>query len=286
MTTTRVIAHIDMDCFYCQVESVRDETLRGIPMAVVQYNPYDCKKVLATDNRKNIGLGSIIAVNYEARARGVKRIMKGQEARKVCPEIVLVTVPTYENKANLTIYRDAGALVVKLIQKTVSIVEKASIDEVYLDITELSKNRLSTIEKETSGSIQEFVNYVRQRAPSRISGADRNEVEKSKKELREGYKNENFDNNDFTDFSFLIDDYSEEDKLLAVGAIIVNEIREQIKSQLGYTCSAGIAPNKLLAKICSSMHKPSIQTIMFRSNIEHIMKTMSIARVPGWVHYC
>ena len=59
-----------MDCFYCQVESTRDETLRDIPMAVVQYNPYDCKKISASENRKNIGLGSIIAVNYEARAKG------------------------------------------------------------------------------------------------------------------------------------------------------------------------------------------------------------------------
>ena len=185
--------------------------------------------------------------------------MRGQEARKVCPEIVLVQVPTYENKANLTIYRDAGSLVVKLIQKTVPIVEKASIDEVYLDITELSKTRLAMIEKETKGSIHEFVNYINKLAPSRLAGADKDEVEKSKKELREGYKNENFVNNDFTDFSFLIDDYNEDDKLIAVGAVIVNEIRNQIKNQLGYSCSAGIAPNKMLAKICSGMHKPGTQ---------------------------
>lgn len=148
MNDKRVVAHIDMDCFYCQVESRLDPSLRGIPMAVVQYNPNDCKKILPSENRKNIGLGSIIAVNYEARACGVKRIMRGNEARKACPDIVLVQVPTYDNKANLTIYRDAGAIVVKCIQKIVSIVEKASIDEVYIDITDLTKSRLIEIEKQ------------------------------------------------------------------------------------------------------------------------------------------
>ena len=53
--------------------------------------------------------GSLIAVSYEARARGVKRNMRGDEARRVCPELELVQVPTAHGKADLQIYRDAGA---------------------------------------------------------------------------------------------------------------------------------------------------------------------------------
>lgn len=45
---------------------------------------------------------SIIAVNYPARARGVTRHMRGDEAKKKCPEIELVKVPCVRGKADLT----------------------------------------------------------------------------------------------------------------------------------------------------------------------------------------
>ena len=56
-----------------QVESRLDPSLVGVPMAVVQYNSWQG--------------GGIIAVSYEARAHGVTRNMRGDEARKKCPEI-------------------------------------------------------------------------------------------------------------------------------------------------------------------------------------------------------
>ncbi len=74
--TDRVVALIDMDCFYCQVEARQDPSLRGKPSAVVQYNTWKG--------------GGIIAVNYEARAFGVTRNMRGQEAKEKCPDIKLV----------------------------------------------------------------------------------------------------------------------------------------------------------------------------------------------------
>ena len=44
----------------------------------------------------------IIAVGYEARACGVTRQMRGDDARKKCPEIKLVQVPEVRGKAELT----------------------------------------------------------------------------------------------------------------------------------------------------------------------------------------
>lgn len=44
----------------------------------------------------------IIAVNYPARTKGVSRHMRGDEAKKKCPEIVLVKVPCVRGKADLT----------------------------------------------------------------------------------------------------------------------------------------------------------------------------------------
>ena len=66
--TERVVSLLDMDCFYCQVEARDDPTLVGVPSAVVQYKDWKG--------------GGIIAVNYEARAKGVSRNMRGDEAKK------------------------------------------------------------------------------------------------------------------------------------------------------------------------------------------------------------
>ena len=279
MNEKRVICHLDLDCYYCQVESVRNPSLNGKPMAVVQYNPNDCKRINPSDNRINIGAGSIIAVNYEARSKGVKRQMRGNEARKACPEIILVQVPTYENKANLTIYRDASAQIVKCIQRSVVLVEKASVDEVYLDITEQTKKRLAEIDK-LYPKRSDFVEYIKANAPSILAGDNESEAERSKKELRDGYKNDST-HHLYTDFSFLLDDDNEDDKMIAVGAVITKEIRNQIL-ELGFTCSAGVTHNKMLSKICSAMNKPNQQTLLFRSSVEKIMSTLPISRIPGW----
>ena len=47
-------------------------------------------------------------MSYEARAHGVKRGMRGDEARKACAEVQLVQVPVKHGKADLTLYRAAG----------------------------------------------------------------------------------------------------------------------------------------------------------------------------------
>lgn len=67
----RVILHFDADSFYAQVEEVRDPSLRGKPLGVTQ-------KYL------------IVTCNYPARALGVTKLMGVAEARKRCPDIVLV----------------------------------------------------------------------------------------------------------------------------------------------------------------------------------------------------
>ncbi|KAL0442298.1 UNVERIFIED_CONTAM: DNA polymerase eta [Sesamum latifolium] len=120
----RVIAHVDMDCFYVQVEQRKQPTLRGHPTAVVQYNSW-------------LG-GGLIAVGYEARKFGVKRSMRGDEAKKVCPDIQLVQVPVARGKADLGVYRNAGSEVVSILSRK-GRCERASIDEVYLDLTEAAE---------------------------------------------------------------------------------------------------------------------------------------------------
>uniref|UniRef100_A0A8B9ULW6 UmuC domain-containing protein n=2 Tax=Anatinae TaxID=2068716 RepID=A0A8B9ULW6_9AVES len=84
----RVVALVDMDCFFMQVEQRFDPQLRGRPCAVVQYNKWQG--------------GGIIAVSYEARSFGVARGMWASEARALCPELLLARVPEARGKADLS----------------------------------------------------------------------------------------------------------------------------------------------------------------------------------------
>lgn len=91
--------------------------------------------------------GGLIAVNYEARGFGIKRGMRGHEAKALHPDLHVFLVPDTNGKADLTRYREASAEVFKCIQsfieecesecqeKNLIILERASIDEAFLDFT-------------------------------------------------------------------------------------------------------------------------------------------------------
>lgn len=90
--TVRVVGFIDMDCFYVSVEEQGPlgSEMKGLPAAVVQYNSSDPNVLdcAADDMRRfKVKTGSIIAVNYAARAKGVTRSMSGKEALAVCSEV-------------------------------------------------------------------------------------------------------------------------------------------------------------------------------------------------------
>lgn len=81
-------------------------------------------------------------MNYEARAFGVKRGMRGDEAKKLCPEFNIFYVKEKRGKADLTKYRDASLKIFNIITTHCINVEKASIDEAYIDLTDLVKERI------------------------------------------------------------------------------------------------------------------------------------------------
>lgn len=82
-----------------------------------------------------------------AKARGVKRIMRGDEARKQCPDLELVQVPVIRGKADLSKYRNAGKQVAAVLHTFTPLMSRASVDEAYLDLTERVQNRLADINK-------------------------------------------------------------------------------------------------------------------------------------------
>ena len=235
--TDRIVALIDMDCFYCQVESRANPDLRGKPMAVVQYNTWKG--------------GGIIAVSYEARAFGVSRNMRGDEAKEKCPDIRLVSVPEVREKADLGKYRDAGKEVIDTLLTFGAVVERASIDEAYIDITKVVEERMTTLSKVDMEMMPNtFVVGFK---------------EEKKRWLERCY-----------------DEGRSDDIRLAVGGVIVEEMRKAVFDKTKFRCSAGIAHNKMLGKLACGIHKPNKQTILPHESVPELFNTLKITKLRGF----
>ena len=76
-------------------------------------------------------------------------MLRGNDARKKCQSIQLAYVPEKRGKADLTSYRQAGAEVINILSRFTSCIERASIDEAYLDITEAALERVKSLEFST-----------------------------------------------------------------------------------------------------------------------------------------
>lgn len=62
---------------------------------------------------------------------------------------------------------------------------------------------------------------------------------------------------------------------------IVRKIKERIKAEIGLTCSCGIAPNKLLAKLGSELQKPDGLTVVDADKISEIAKDLPVDKLHG-----
>ncbi|MCO4357187.1 DNA polymerase IV [Staphylococcus agnetis] len=117
----RRIIHIDMDFFFAQVE-VRDQPhLRGKPVIV---------------GGKASGRGVVATASYEARKFGVHSAMPMARAHQLCPDGYFIT-PRFE------MYKAVSKEIMSIFKSYTEFVEPLSLDEAYLDITELVRPDLS-----------------------------------------------------------------------------------------------------------------------------------------------
>jgi len=63
--------------------------------------------------------------------------------------------------------------------------------------------------------------------------------------------------------------------------MIAARLREAVAQQLQFTCSAGVGPNKVLAKICSGLNKPNKQTVVVPRAVEGLMSELPLGKVKG-----
>lgn len=67
-----------------------------------------------------------------------------------------------------------------------------------------------------------------------------------------------------------------------IGSNIAEEIRAALYKEMGITCCAGIAHNKLLSKLVGEQHKPNQQTTLFSHHALTFMSKLPKARsIPG-----
>lgn len=62
---------------------------------------------------------------------------------------------------------------------------------------------------------------------------------------------------------------------------IAEEIRDCIRNELNLTASAGIAPNKFIAKICSDENKPDGQYVVTPDDVDEFCRTLPLGKIPG-----
>jgi DNA polymerase IV len=106
------ILHADLDSFYASVEQRDDPTLRGRPVIV--------------------GGGVVLAASYEAKAYGVRTAMGGTQARRLCPDVVVVP-------PRMRAYTQASEDVFEVFRNTTPVVEPLSVDEAFLDVAGLHR---------------------------------------------------------------------------------------------------------------------------------------------------
>src|SRR5215204_2513666 len=109
---TASILHADLDSFYASVEQRDDPALRGRPVIV--------------------GGGVVLAASYEAKACGVRTAMGGWQARRLCPDVVVVP-------PRMSAYSEASRAVFQVFERTTPLVEGLSIDEAFLDVSGLRR---------------------------------------------------------------------------------------------------------------------------------------------------
>lgn len=107
----RAIAHMDLDTFFVSCERLKNTELDKIPV------------IIGGGDR-----GVVTSCSYEARKFGVRSAMPLKMARRLCPDARFV-------KGDMAYYSDMSHLVTEIIQEKVPVLEKASIDEFYLDLS-------------------------------------------------------------------------------------------------------------------------------------------------------
>ncbi|XP_075382991.1 DNA polymerase kappa isoform X2 [Mycteria americana] len=246
------IVHIDMDAFYAAVEMRDNPELKEKPIAVGSMS------MLSTSN-------------YHARRFGVRAAMPGFIAKKLCPHLTIVPL-------NFEKYGKVSKEVREILTEYDPNFMPMGLDEAYLNITEHLEERLNWPEDKRRFFFNTEGNTEK----------GKGDVNLSAKFNEDGYSSSPVL---FEDSTAPMDDHPEQRDQSVVNLVVfgtsaeeaVKEIRFRIEQKTQLTASAGIAPNTMLAKMCSDRNKPNGQCRIApeRQAVLAFLKDLPIRKVPG-----
>ncbi|XP_061875433.1 DNA polymerase kappa isoform X2 [Colius striatus] len=246
------IVHIDMDAFYAAVEMRDNPELKGKPIAVGSMS------MLSTSN-------------YHARRYGVRAAMPGFIAKKLCPHLTIVPL-------NFEKYGKVSKEVREILAEYDHNFMPMGLDEAYLNITEHLEERLNWPEEK-----RRFFFYTESTT----------EKDKYYKNISAKFNESGYSSSPvlFEDNTPLMGDHAKQRDPSAENSVVfgtsaeevVKEIRFRIEQKTQLTASAGIAPNTMLAKMCSDRNKPNGQCRISpeRQAVLDFLQDLPIRKVPG-----
>jgi DNA polymerase eta len=228
----------------------------------------------------------LIAINYPARNFGLNRHITITEAKKLCPNLIMQHVATWKegdekwayhddafkniatHKVSLDPYRLESRRILACIKESLPAnlqkVEKASIDEVFMDLSAQVHAVLLERYPELSGPAP--YDDPTESLPLPPTTA----LDWQADALVDLDSNETED-----------DDPDWDDVAILIGSEIVRSVRAAIRAKLKYTCSAGIARNKMLAKLGSAHKKPNQQTIVRNRAVQMFLSDFKFTKIRG-----
>ncbi|KAJ5848100.1 hypothetical protein N7455_012057 [Penicillium solitum] len=248
---SRIILHLDYDCFYASVFEVEQPELRSLPLAVQQ------KQIVVT-------------CNYEARRRGLHKLQLIKDAKRICPDVVIVL------GEDLTKFRNASKELYLLARSVVwgGRVEKLGFDELFLDVTEMIDYNIGVLNQ---NDLANSYFHLDRKDPTVGFPYDATRFQGSTFPAMEEA------------FVAPTDPSSLEMRLL-VASHLQGHIRSKLEHQIGFTATGGISTSKLLAKLVGNVHKPNGQTTLLppytttednTSNVSKFLDDHEIRKIPG-----
>ncbi|KUI57990.1 DNA polymerase iota [Cytospora mali] len=237
----RIILHFDYDCFYAQVVENAQPVLKSLPLGIKQ------KSILAT-------------CNYVARRRGVRKLQLISEAKKTCPELMLV------DGEDLSAFRDVSKKLYGLLRSYSwnSKVERLGLDEVFLDVTDIVDYNAALLNPNV---LSDSFFCLSRDDPEKGFAFDATSIAGCV--TGNGHGEDNHGNPLYV--------------RLLLASHLARYLRLKIEEQ-GYTLACGISTSKVLSKLVGSVNKPRNQTTLLSLHEDEIISFMgshSLRKVPG-----
>lgn len=257
---SNTIVHIDMDAFYAAVEMRDNPELKDKPIAVGSMS------MLSTSN-------------YHARRFGVRAAMPGFIAKRLCPQLTIVP-PNFDK------YRAVSKEVKEILADYDPNFMAMSLDEAYLNITKHLEERQNWPEDKRKYFIK-MGSSVENDNP----GKEVNKLSEHKRSISPLLFEESPSDLLPPGDPFQVNFEEQNSPQILQNSIVfgtsaeevVKEIRFRIEQKTTLTASAGIAPNTMLAKVCSDKNKPNgqYQILPNRQAVMDFIKDLPIRKVSG-----